>query len=241
MNWFLVDASAENSRIDGSRPFAVVELYTSEGCSSCPPADILLSQFTRESSESQQRIFTLGFHVDYWDYLGWPDAFARPEYSSRQRKYAQVQRSSSVYTPQMIINGIHSFGGNRSDQARKYIEEELKTAPKAAVHISSVSNIDRWVSFHYEIDPFVTGDWLNVAVVESALSFQVKRGENAGRTLEHDNVVRFFRSIPMEKNSGDVSVEIPAVVKMVNANVIIYVQDAATLQIKAANIINRLE
>lgn len=231
------DVSAENPRSDGKAPFVVVELYTSEGCSSCPPADIFLSHLTQESAEDALRVFTLGFHVDYWDYLGWPDPFARPEYSNRQRRYAQVQRSTSVYTPQMIINGKYFFGGSRSDQARKYIDQELQVEPSVVLNITSVQQKEGRVSFHYEIEPFRKEDWMNVAVVESGLTSQVKRGENAGRTLAHDHVVRFFRTIRLEKESGDVSVEIPSAVKTVGTSVIVYLQDDTTSEIKGANII----
>ncbi|MBZ0167242.1 MAG: DUF1223 domain-containing protein, partial [Candidatus Omnitrophica bacterium] len=93
------------SRDAGDQPFALVELFTSQGCSSCPTADEYLKELTTLAREKNIRLFTLGFHVDYWDYLGWRDPYASPQFTARQQRYAQVLRASTIYTPQMIVNG----------------------------------------------------------------------------------------------------------------------------------------
>jgi len=95
-------------------PVAVVELFTSEGCSSCPPADRILSRLTAETQRDHRRIYTLSFHVDYWDRLGWRDPYSSSANSDRQRQYAELMKLQSVYTPQMIVNGRIEFVG--SDQ-----------------------------------------------------------------------------------------------------------------------------
>ena len=94
-------------------PFAVLELFTSEGCSSCPPADRLLSEMVQQARSSNPRIIPLEFHVDYWNYLGWVDPFSERRFSQRQREYGQAFQSSTVYTPQVIVNGKEEFGGYR--------------------------------------------------------------------------------------------------------------------------------
>ena len=101
-------------------PFAVVELFTSEGCSSCPPADNLLGEIVKDAQKGQQRVYCLSFHVDYWNSLGWRDPYSDPAFSRRQREYARAFESVQVYTPQMVVNGSTGFvGSDRTARASK--------------------------------------------------------------------------------------------------------------------------
>ena len=100
-----------------AEPFAVVELFTSEGCSSCPPAEALLNQIHPRAAKSGQRIYTLAFHVDYWDRLGWKDPFSEAAYSQRQNSYANGFGEDRIYTPQMIVNGRGGFVGSDAGEA----------------------------------------------------------------------------------------------------------------------------
>src|SRR5438045_1264832 len=97
-----------------SEPFAVVELFASEGCSSCPPADNLLAELTQQAHAQGRQIFTLSFQVDYWNNLGWVDPFSSAQFTQRQYQYANTLETSSVYTPQMIVNGQYAFVGSDS-------------------------------------------------------------------------------------------------------------------------------
>ena len=110
----LIAGSAFKSNFKSSasfQPVAVIELFTSQGCSSCPSADQLLSQTINEAKKDGRKIFALSFHVDYWNRLGWADPFSTNEYSQRQRAYAAQLNDNSVYTPQMIVNGSRQFVG----------------------------------------------------------------------------------------------------------------------------------
>jgi hypothetical protein len=176
----------------------VVELFTSEGCSSCPPADDLLSEVVAESRATGRRVFPLAFHVDYWDDLGWPDPFADPAFSRRQRAYAQVFRSDRVYTPQMVVNGAVGFVGSDRAKAAREIAAALERNPPCGCTIAAADGAKPGtIVVAYAATPAAPGRVLNVAVVERGLSVTVRRGENAGKVLRHDNVVRAFQAQPI--------------------------------------------
>ena len=106
-----------------ARSPVVVELFTSEGCSSCPPADELLSRLRKEGTENGVEIIPLGFHVDYWNYQGWQDRFSSNQYSKRQETYAAQLHTEGPYTPEMVVNGSHEFVGNDAARARSAIAQ----------------------------------------------------------------------------------------------------------------------
>jgi len=177
-----------------ARSVVVAELFTSEGCSSCPPADDVLSQFAREPG-SDVEVLALGEHVDYWDRLGWRDPFSSPAYSSRQSNYdARVFHRNEVYTPQLVIDGRFECVG--SDVAAiHHAISQAAAAPKALVEVAIVRAHDRelGITVHVDVTPALTlresVDVL-VAVAEDNLLSKVRRGENGGRTLRHSAVVR---------------------------------------------------
>ena len=219
--------------------FAVVELFTSEGCSSCPAAEALLNTLHADAQARGTRLYTLAFHVDYWDGLGWPDRFATAANTARQRAYAD-KLGSGVYTPQMVVNGHDEFVGSDRDRAESAVAGGLagpegvavtfevkaeEGAPNAAAPCT--------VSIHAP-----TGAALGVAaaLTQSGLSTTVKRGENAGRTLRHDGVVRAFSSATLDKEGrATVKLTPPASSdEAAKAEVVVWVYDAATGAIKGA-------
>jgi hypothetical protein len=166
-----------------SRP-AVVELFTSEGCNSCPPAEAYIGELAQRHD-----VLALAFHVDYWDDLGWRDRFGLPEAVQRQRVYANTLRLSSVYTPQVVIDGQHNFvGSDRSSIARALAGNRSGVAIALSVQEGEVL-IDLGAQ-----DKSVPCDVLLVAYLRTAVS-PIGRGENAGRTLKEFNIVRDFRSL----------------------------------------------
>ena len=114
-SFLIVISSFFNNVDDATKPIVVVELFTSEGCSSCPPADKLLSRIVDDANDHVE-VLALSFHVDYWDYIGWKDPYAKSTFTQRQRAYARKFYSSQIYTPQMVVNGKHEFVG--SDQRK---------------------------------------------------------------------------------------------------------------------------
>ena len=213
--------------------FAVVELFTSQGCSSCPPADKVLSSISKEAQKNGQAIYTLSFHVDYWNYLGWKDPYSDSRFSQRQRAYAQ-SLSTGVYTPQMVVNGEIAFVGSRKTEAQKNIQEALSQAAQVEVEISSVSKKGEYVELTYELGAQKASWELQVALVEAQVSDAVKRGENRGRTLSHSHVVREFLSQPIESLKGQIRIPLSKLTDKAEGSLIAYVQDTQTLEILGA-------
>jgi hypothetical protein len=216
--------------------FAVVELFTSEGCSSCPPADDLLGEIVKDARKRQQRVYGLSFHVDYWNNLGWRDPYSDAAFSRRQRDYVKALKADQVYTPQMVVNGSTEFVGSNRSRARDRIDAALKQPVQTTVKLSQEEKKDpSSVVFAYEVSQAPQGSVLNVAVVERGLVSEVKRGENGGQTLHHENVVRAFQTIRLGKaEKGTVQLKLPADLVRKNSSAIAYVQDAGTWAILGA-------
>ena len=219
--------------VPSAQPFALVELFTSEGYSSCPPADDLLGVIAFEARQKGQRIYPLAFHVDYWDDLGWPDPFSDRAFSRRQHTYAQVFDPSRVYTPQMIVNGTDAFVGADRERARKSIRTALSRPAPVAVALRSVTWGADSLTVEYEVSGAPSGALLHIALVERGLVTRVPRGENAGRTLRHENVVRAFETVP-GGGRGRVALRPPASVVRANASVVGYVQDPGRMTVLGA-------
>jgi hypothetical protein len=205
-NGFLAGAAVAGVIVAASpalaQPRAVLELFTSQGCSSCPPADRLMAEYTR-----REDLLALSFNIDYWDYLGWKDTLASHDFSERQKAYSEARGDRQVYTPQIIVNGgEHVVGSNRDavDGAVKRAEETglpvsitLSTSDDAVeVHIGEAPNADTpkgtlWLVMY---DPTVT--------------VPIQRGENKGETITYHNVVRKLRPIAMWKGEA-MSVDLP--------------------------------
>ncbi|MGH7296710.1 MAG: DUF1223 domain-containing protein [Polyangiaceae bacterium] len=187
---------------------AVVELFTSEGCSSCPPADDVLGDLAR-SPAAGRSLFPLAFHVDYWDDLGWPDRFASPDFTARQRLYARAFGARGLYTPQMIVGGTEQFTGSDRDHADAAIAREL--ARPAPVHLAlrARKSGSGQIAVDWTASGAPAGEVLNLALVEASTSTAVRAGENAGRTLRHANVVRSFLTVPLTQPSGAATLPAP--------------------------------
>lgn len=175
----------------------LVELFTSEGCSSCPPADNALARLAQRQPVEGVELIALGFHVTYWDYLGWKDPYGSSEYGERQRRYALEGDENRVYTPQMVVDGVRSFVGGE-DEARAQAAIAGKR-PKVPLGLTArVEGDTVVVRVRTEKAP-ARGLELWAALAEDGLSSDVKRGENAGRKLAHAAVVRTMVTLPAPK------------------------------------------
>jgi len=192
-----------------TRRVALLELYTSEGCSSCPPADRWVSRLPRPFVP--EKLVVLAFHVDYWNYIGWPDRFSQSRFTGRQRDVSRHNRLHTIYTPQLVLNGrdYRRSGSIESDVARinalpPGARLELRAARKTAtIHVAVTAKLNQ---------PFTEEASLYVALYENNLESDVKAGENRGSRLRHDYVVRtLIGPIPVSGNrdtgwSGDIPV-----------------------------------
>jgi hypothetical protein len=168
----------------------IVELFTSEGCSSCPPADELLGHLRQERNSNGDEVIPLGFHVDYWDSPGWHDRFDSRAFSQRQEDYVRKFHLDGPYTPQMVVNGQTEFVGSLSGRAREAIAETAAQPPDANVNVSPKGNDDLLV----QVSSAKTADVM-LAITEDNLATKIGGGENDGRTLHHTAVVRELRRI----------------------------------------------
>ena len=189
----------------------LVELFTSEGCSSCPPADALLGQVNGSRTSAGLLVVGLSEHVTYWNQFGWSDPYSSPIYTDRQNAYGQRFQLDGVYTPQMIVNGGAGFVGSDSGQAEKGIAAALAQATRVSVQLRAVGvTVQGHVTVEYTIGQDAIGKTLNLALAERGIERRIGKGENAGKVLRHENVVRAFESVHVEGANGKVELPAPA-------------------------------
>lgn len=215
----------------GDDSIVVIELFTSQGCPACPPADKVLTNLTNE-----RNTITLSWAVDYWDYLGWKDVNARPEYTQRQEAYNKALQKKGVYTPQMIINGRKQVVGSRIWDIREaithYRKEEVALTPVKMAYDDGQLNVKMRAksgkTFSQPTSVYLV--WHNLEQ-----SFEVSMGDNQGKTLRYSNVVQGIRKIGELTNYGiDLDVDVSRLVERGIKGFTIVVQDAPGLPIFAA-------
>lgn len=230
---FSTQSDAPASSAD-SGAVAVVELFTSEGCSSCPPADRLLRSLVQTNRAEGRPVYALSFHVDYWNRLGWEDPYSKSAFSQRQRQYGQAL-GVDTYTPQIVVNGRQAMVGSRTGRVQGAIESALAEPTRVDVTLSVGTKEDDLEVAYRVVDTPPDDATLRLAVVERGLSQEVTRGENAGRTLRHANVVRSFTSTPA-RSEGTSSLSVPDAVDRSQASIIAYVQAPSLAVLGAARV-----
>lgn len=210
----------------------VVELFTSEGCSSCPPADELLGRLRQPGNANAAEVIPLGFHVDYWDSAAWHDRFDSAAYSRRQEDYARKFHIDGPYTPQMVVNGEVEFVGSLASEARDAIAQAAREASAAEVHLSLLKDDALSVT----ITNAQPADVM-LAITEDRLVTSVGGGENGGRTLHHSAVVRELRRLG-EISGGSFSSTVPLKLdktwKRDDLRTVVFIQTAGTGKILGA-------
>ena len=203
----------------------VIELYTSQGCSSCPPADAYLKQLASEPG-----IIALALHVDYWDYIGWKDDFADPKNADRQRAYAHAQGSNTIYTPQMIVAGVDSVEGNNQSQVEGAVRRHMQAADMVALQLMRQGQT---LTIHASANASV-GQPLQVQLVryKPSETREIKHGENAGRVIEYTNIVTSWQQIGTWSGDGDLQMTAPV---PGNDRVVVILQGAGPGMIFAAS------
>jgi len=214
----------------------LVELFTSEGCSSCPPADRVLSQLEKEQTNPDVEIITLALHVDYWNYLGWKDEFSAAGYSERQRGYAEKFTLDSIYTPQMVVDGQTQFVGSNLGTAQKAISEAAKTIKTNIEFLAAADKLKVKISDL----PAGENSYVWLAIAEDDLKTSVKRGENSGKTLNHVSVVREMKLLgnlaSTDKNfETEVAFKLLPDWKKENVKFVAFVQGEKTKRVFAVN------
>lgn len=178
--------------------FAVLELFTSEGCSSCPPADQLMGEIKKQYKD--QPVYILSYHVDYWNHLGWKDKFSNIENSKRQQQYAQTLRSQ-VYTPQLVLNGKKEFVGSDRDAIQTGIQNALLNSNNTKIDLSAKVS-GKGINVNFKTTENNSQNKLLITLVEKKSFTNVQKGENEGRHLVHWQIVHQQNQISL-KNSAE--------------------------------------
>jgi hypothetical protein len=206
--------SPRTTALDQSSPPAttpvpvVVELFTSEGCSSCPPADALLIELATKVSVPGANVITLSEHVDYWDHDGWRDPFSSAAFTARQTAYADRGGDGDIYTPEMIVDGESAFIGSDRAAARKAIIKAAST-PKAPIALAWTSAASPTVSMAIAPNAATRRASIVMAITEDDLRSSVRGGENAGRTIAHTSVTRRLSVVGQTSADGSFHLELP--------------------------------
>lgn len=215
----------------GEKTVALVELYTSEGCNSCPPADRWLSALGHKYRP--ELVVPLALHVDYWDYIGWKDPYAKREFSQRQRRLSQLQRAAFVYTPQVLVQGADfrdwadsafdtRLARINSKPARARLELEILRATSEALNVRVNAAI---------LDPAQAADAaLYVATYENRLESRVTAGENSGRLLQHDHVALEWQG-PYGAGERRLRLSLLPKAKIGESGVVAFVQNQRTAEV----------
>jgi hypothetical protein len=225
-----MSAGADSS---GTRVPVLLELFTSEGCSSCPPADRLLEVLDQKQPVAGAELIVLSEHVDYWDRLGWRDPFSSPQYSARQEEYASKFSRDGVYTPQLVVDGRFEFVGSDGREATLAIQRAMREQ-KIGIAISHVARDGNQVTAHIESSASEQSTKsgkavLYVAVADNRAESHVTRGENGGRNLAHVGVARVLRqvgTIDLESTiAKDVTLSIPPGALPNGMRLVAFIQD----------------
>lgn len=201
-----ITTALTSMKVNDNKGFAVVELFTSEGCSSCPSADAVIEKLNKEITDKP--IYILAYHVDYWDRSGWKDAFSSADYSKRQNEYTTWLKLKSLYTPQVVVNGKTQFVGSQEGTLRSVIQGDLKSDSKVTLKLDHATLGANKISVDYH-----SSEGRNVqlvtALVQPYAQVKVKSGENGGRTLSHVQIVRQLQHQKLNQKEGNITVIIP--------------------------------
>lgn len=217
--------NVSSDQATATSPLAVLELFTSQGCSSCPPADALLSELD-ERAKAGENIIALSYHVDYWNYLGWTDPFSDAAFSSRQGDYAR-HIGARTYTPQLVINGTTALVGSRKAEVRALVNRTLKTNQATLKPELSISSANGKIITNYALKGDLAGYRLTALLTQHKATSSVNRGENRGRELLHHNVVRVMKHATAAE-AGSFELEIPDGLTADDVAVVLLVQNTAS-------------
>jgi hypothetical protein len=217
----------------------LVELFTSEGCSSCPPADALLGQLDKLAPVKSVAIVVLGEHVDYWDGVGWHDRFSSRQYTDRQNDYARRFNLDSPFTPQMVVDGTQQLVGNNTAVLQSALNSAV-SKNRATLHISAERKDEKHLNVSVEAGPLPEGSKradLFVALADNSAETQVGGGENSGRKLNHVAVARSLRkcgTVPPAGAQLQFTVPIEKGFHLEKQRLVVFLQEAGAGQVLGA-------
>jgi len=223
-------ASLKNKMAKEQNGFALIELFTSEGCSSCPAADEVLEEIQKKYSD--KNVLIAGYHVDYWDKLGWKDVFSDAAFTQRQEYYSNIFRLNSIYTPQVVVNGKKEFIGSNKSKLISSIEEQLNERPAVSIKLNVVQNTEGKIDVHYSAEGVdAKKEQAILVLIQKMATNEIRKGENKGRTLHHINIVRNIFYLPLKEETT--SFTLPAGLQKEDIFVAGFIQDKRSGHVKA--------
>lgn len=212
-----------STNVKGFEPIVVLELFTSQGCSSCPAADALLNKVKKMSGKA---VFTLSYHVDYWNYIGWDDPFSASRYARKQQLYNQKFNNRGNYTPQMVVNGKEHFVGSNSSKLYEKIATYKKLPALNEIEIAELAQESDKIRFGYEIAGEIEDKKLRAILVLDERTTYIKAGENKNRTLVNGNIVVAERIEDIRTRQGFVVLDMPKGIRPnESVNLVVLVQN----------------
>ena len=211
--------------------FVLMELFTSQGCSSCPPADAILEMYAKKNDK---RIIPLAFHVDYWNRLGWIDSLSKSDYSDRQREYGE-KLNAQTYTPQLVINGQTQLVGSDRTEIATIVDKFLnEKSSSLKINIDDINLVNDHVEVRYNIEGNMADMNINAALVQKNVVTKIRSGENRGVELNNFNVVRDFKTDRLIKPAGSFELKMPKGSIYDNYMIVLFMQDKNNGTVKGA-------
>jgi len=190
-------------------PIVVLELFTSQGCSSCPPADKLLQKAKKEYPD---KVFALSYHVDYWNYIGWEDPFSKSQFTTKQTFYNRKLGYRGNYTPETVVNGREHFVGSSAAKMNSKIAAYGKTKAQNKIDLKNLMRSKNELTFDFKVEGALEGKVLRAVLVLDERTTSVKRGENRNRTLTNSNIVVLEKYLEGKGGTGSATLQIPGLV-----------------------------
>jgi len=217
------------------QPFAVVEIFTTEGCSNCPPAYKVVEKVLETANKYQLQVILLDFHVDYFN-DPWVDPYSSPLYTERQENYGKVFPKAGVFTPQMIVNGSEAMLASNSKMVHAAIDKALNTMQVSRITIQDAKrDKDGYVKVHFTTENIPGDSMITIALVQKKVVQKVPSGENAGATLTHHNVVRSLQLVKAKDEKVSITLPSTSVSDSTVYQVIAFRQTLPTMNITAAD------
>jgi hypothetical protein len=223
-------ASLKNKIAKEENGFALIELFTSEGCSSCPAADEVLEEIQKKYSD--KNVLVVGYHVDYWNKLGWEDIFSDASFTQRQEYYSNIFHLNSIYTPQAVVNGRKEFLGSNKSKLISSIEEQLSERSAESIQLNAVQNTEGKIDVRYSAEGAdAKKEQAILVLIQKMATNEIKKGENTGRTLHHINIVRNIFYLPLKEKTTNFT--LPAGFNKEDFSVAGFIQEKRSGKIKA--------
>jgi hypothetical protein len=215
-----------------NQSFVLLELFTSQGCSSCPSADKLVEKTLLDAQKSGKKVFALSYHVDYWDRLGWKDPYSQAQFTQRQYDYSKWMNSENVYTPQIVVNGQDEFVGSDSKKMAQTLSKLSDGGAKINFQFENIEWKSESINLDISVSELPKNSQLNVALVNKITETSIPRGENEGRKLTGVNVVRILQKVSATNLKNKINLLITKDLDKSNARIIAFLQDKNAHQIK---------